>query len=218
MLLASVADVRESIGFDDMPDVVSAVRKAMDGVEPRLSAMLRTEFGRVDGQVDLFFVERPQVRHAAHVPAVNLRTAGGVRTEMLLSRGFVAPGSVEVLVSSHVDGFDPEDSPTDITAEVRLNESAGELVSLRHDFRAAWVQVTYDAGFETDVDDPQSYDLSQVPSWLQEAARLATLATLSDNPVFANADAGLDSKSLWQQVEAVVVPKTRYAPTALLSE
>ena len=62
----------------------------------------------------------------------------------------------------------------------------------------------------------ETYDLTQVPNWLQEAAKLLALLHLADSPTLTEANVKLEKLMLSQQLKALLSDHIRYAPMALL--
>lgn len=83
-------------------------------------------------------------------------------------------------------------------------------------FDVETLEVTYDYGFEADESNPDSFDLSVVPSWLQEAGRICTLINLADNPSLTKAEVKLDKEQLRRSLRGTLALHLRYAPTAIL--
>lgn len=188
MLLTAVQEIREELGFDDMPDINLAIRMALNSAESLIAATLRTPLGR-ESVTDTFFVERPSYR------------SGGLRrTEFRLSRGFlVAP-------------------PTTDKGSFTFDLEKGIARDLSTDYFREPVTFSYQAGFEADSGNPGSYVLSQVPPWLQEAAKLKALLLIAKHPSITEAGIDLDAKLLDQQYASLINTHIRYAPLALLPE
>jgi hypothetical protein len=79
-----------------------------------------------------------------------------------------------------------------------------------------YVRFVYTAGFAGDGSDPESYDLSAVPSWLQEAAKLQALITLETHPSLESAGVKQDVQALRAELGVIIRQHLRYAPVALL--
>jgi len=65
MFLASVEGIRQNMGFDNMPDIMSSIAMALNAAEPLLEARLNTSF-RKGSQKDTFFVKHPTIREGVH--------------------------------------------------------------------------------------------------------------------------------------------------------
>ena len=79
MWLASVNEIRDDLGFDDMTDINEAIGAALHAAEPILAARLGSEFGELS-VTDTFYVDEPgYVRGRS------------VQTEFRLTRGSVPP-------------------------------------------------------------------------------------------------------------------------------
>jgi len=200
MLLASVQGIRESLGFDDMTDINSAIEMALHAAEPQLAAILDTSF------------ERSEVTDTFWVPAPGFRQGGHVRTEFRLSRGLLA--SAPSISASPIASLSPSD--TDLSSVMKVDHEKGVARDWTTHFDNQYVTFHYQSGFEVDPDNDQSYNLSQVPSWLQEAAKLKCLLHLAGNPALTEAGINLDKKVLEAQYTALINKHIRYAPTALL--
>lgn len=194
MLLASVQEIREELGFDDMQDINSAIKMALNAAEALVGATLRTSFERRT-VTDTFFVPRPSVS-----------VGGNHKTEFLLSQGFVTGTPIV----------------TPDNGLVFLNEK-GVARDLNTAYSNERVTITYEAGFEAQVSgDPPvqtgSYVLDQVPPWLKEAVKIKVLMMLAKLPAITEAGIELDVKMLDQQYGSLINTHIRYAPAALLPE
>ena len=205
MLLASTVQVREELGFDDMVNISEAIQGALHAAEPYLSVTLGTAFDRVD-QSDVFYVREPHVDGAL------------VLTELRLRRGFVASEGFAVVAADAaqdlVAGSQAGAKPTTGTFELR--GVIGQVVDYQTNFRRAFVKVSYTAGFAADPNNWQSYDLGQVPGWLQEAAKLKALITLETHPSMKDAGIKQDTKFLQAQLATILRGHLRYMPSAIL--
>lgn len=200
MLLTSVQEIREELGFDDMPDINNAITMALNASESLLGSTLGTTFER-KSLSDTFWVSSPSFRQASWN-----------KTEFLLSAGFLV-GSPTV-TSANLG---------DISSAFKfdIEKGIGRDWVTRYD--GDTVTIEYVCGFETEVfgDPPAptgSYVLSQVPDWLKQAAKVKTLLLLAKFPAITEAGIELDTKVLDQQYAALVNSHIRYAPAALLSE
>jgi hypothetical protein len=200
MFLTSVQGIRELLGFDDMTDINAAIEGALHAAEPQLAALLDTSFDRA-GVTDIFWAYEPGFRQGPHV-----------RTEFRLSRGFLAADPLVVMASSVA----ALGSASATVLCVRADREKGVVHDWTTRFREDYIQAAYEAGFEVDAANPLSYDLTQVPAWLQEAAKLKTLYGLADSPTLSEAGVKLDVRSLDAQYAAVVNTHLRYAPSSLL--
>ncbi|WP_113155974.1 hypothetical protein [Nitratireductor sp. OM-1] len=190
MLLTSAAAVREELGFDDMTDINDAVAMALNAAEPQLASALNTSFGRAE-VTDTFWVPEPTVVDGPHR-----------KTEFWLSRGFVF-GDLTVA------GFDvPPDA-------IKLNRERGVARDWETFYVRAHVALTYTAGFEADETNPKQYKLDQVPSWLQEAARLQALVHLSSAAPITEAGISIDVETCRTQLASLMTDHSRYAPMAI---
>jgi hypothetical protein len=198
MMLASVSEVRADLGFDDMPDINEAITAALHGTTHALASVLRTSFDK-QSWADLFFVERSD---EGGVPSCDLR----------LSLGFVEPVSVVVKVSPRPDMADA----VVVTPNFVLRPDKGVISDYRRVYLREFVQCSYTAGFNVDDTDPESYDLAQVPPWLQEAAKLHAKIMLDDNPSLKEAGVNQSVYQMTQSLEAMLESHIRYVPWARL--
>ena len=199
MLLAAVAEVRETLGFDDMTDINAAITGALDAAEHYLAGVLGTPFDRVTTS-DLFWVERPGFRQQAHV-----------QTEFRLKRGLI-----------DINDFSTAQSPLPTMAgsialtDIALHAPKGLVTDYRTAFDHAYVRFTYTAGFPVDADNPLSYALATVPRWLQSAAKTHALITLETHPSLVEAGVKQDTTALKMALGGMLRPYIRYTPAALL--
>jgi hypothetical protein len=203
MLLASVADIRNQLGFDDMTDINAAITMALEAAEPQLAAVLNTEFDR-STMVDAYYVGEPFYRNG---PAVE--------TEFRLRRGLVQ-SLTSVVYANDVPGLSDPNSYIDSTAQASLHPDKGIVADYQTHFKRQYVQISYVAGFTADQTNAASYDLTQVPTWLQQAAKLRAMLSLADSPVLSEANIKLDTKMLQTQFNALVSRHLRYAPSSIL--
>lgn len=202
MLLASVAPVREGLGFDDMDDPNKAIAQALHAATPRLAGRLRTTFDRAT-RSDVFFVPSSEFH-----PGVR-------RTELRLSQGFL--DLTQPLAAVAAASYAELATGQDISLAMIPQAEAGALINLETAFDKSYVRVDYTAGFLADGLDPESYDLSFVPDWLQEAAKFQALITLAEHPLFANVDTNKekpDTKDLTRQLNDILNTRVRYRPAA----
>ncbi|MCO5157870.1 MAG: hypothetical protein M9945_14170 [Aquamicrobium sp.] len=199
MLLASVKEIRDQLGFDDMTDINDAITQALHAVEPQIAARLDTSFAR-GTQSDTFYVGEPTVQ----APGVN-------KTEFRLRRGLVQ-SIISVTATANSLLFS-EAEQTDLTSIVLPDKDKGIVRDLKTAYHQQTVEIAYIYGFE---DDDTSYDLGQVPKWLKESARILALIHLSSNPALTEAEVKLDVRMLSAQYEALMSKHVRYAPMALL--
>jgi hypothetical protein len=200
MLLASVADIREGLGFDDMTDVTAAIEGALHAAEPRLAAEIGTPSFAAVSATDTFYVHEPSVLRGTHV-----------ETEFRLTYGFVEAsgftGSYDI--SYRFEG------PVELE-DLAVQLEKGVVRDFLVNFERKYVRFSYDAGFAASGSDPASYDLAVVPSWLQEAAKLQALIMLESHPSLEEAGIQQDTKVLRAQLGAILAQRRRYAPTSLL--
>lgn len=204
MLLASVAEIREQLGFDDMTDINFAAMMALDAAEPQLAAILNTDFA-AGPFVDTFYVDRPPYMSG---PAV--------ATEFRLRKGLVT-ALTSVIVAYGIDNFtDGSTDVTDLTAKCQLHPDKGMVKNFNYRFSRQYVQISYNSGFPVDPSDSATYLLTAVPNWLQQAAKLSALISLADSPVLSEASIRLDKNSLGLQRTALLSSHLRYAPVSIM--
>lgn len=198
MLLASLSEVRDFLGFDDMTNINDAIRNALNSATAQLESLLDTEFARAT-RTDTFWVPRPGFVDGGHAS-----------TELRLRRGFLTADPT-CTYATVIGG--------DATTLTGLDNDLekGILRDLSTRFSRVYVSVSYTYGFEEGTgEDAGSYVLEQVPSWLQEAAKLRALQLLTGNPTLTEAKVSLDAKTLDAQFATIVDRRQRYAPAALL--
>lgn len=200
MLLAGVAEIRESLGFDDMVDINAAIRAALDAAEPYLAAAVGTAF-EAGSFTDVFYVSEPFTKGAL------------VLTELKLSRGFVAPEGFSVV---RADTAQTLAQGIDVTNAVELDAALGRVIDYRTNYIRKFLKVSYSAGFPADPADPGSYALAAVPAWLREAAKLKALITLETHPSIEEAGIKQDTTFLQAQLATILRGRVRYLPSALL--
>lgn len=203
MLLASVSEIRDQLGFDNMTDINAAIGLALDAAEPQLAAILNTEFGQ-GSFVDTFWVRSPPFRDG---PAVE--------TEFRLQRGLVQ-SLTSVIYAYQICNFTDPSSYLTSTSTAVLSADKGVVTDYQTHYMRQYVQISYTAGFAPDPDTQYSYLLSSVPRWLQDAAKLRALLSLADSPILSEANIKLDKQMLQTQFNALMSRHLRYAPRALL--
>ena len=205
MLLAAVADIRSQLGFDDMTDVNAAISMAMDAAELMLASRLNTEFGK-GTFVDMFYVRSP--------PFID---GQAVETQFRLRRGLIS-SLTSVIWSQQLSSFGDTSATTDVTVNAVLHPDKGIVKDFTTRYERTYVQITYVAGFDLDtsVSPPVSYLLTEVPDWLQNAAKLLTLIGLVDAPILSEAGIKLNAKMLTDQFNTLTSIHLRYAPISVL--
>ena len=204
MLLASVNDIRERLGFDDMTDIMFAAQMALDAATPQIEAALNTLFDQ-DSYVETFFVDRPPYRDKQ-----------AIRTKFRLNNGFVS-SLTSVKVSYQLASFSaqpPDTSILDVTSKVMIDTDRGIVDDINTNYCRQYVQISYTAGFVPDTQNADSYLLTTIPDWLQQAAKLRAMIGMADDASLSEAGIKLDTKTLWAQFNALISRKLRYAPTA----
>lgn len=199
MLLTPIKGIRDSLGFDDMTDINDAISTALHAAESQIASLLGTTFDR--GQyTDVFWVPEPVFQDRNHVS-----------TEFRLSRGLLASAPT-ISMAVDVKGT----GASDLSGEMKVDLDKGIAKDWSTWFNRHYVTFEYEAGFEPDDGDPDSYKDGQVPPWLQEAAKLKALVHLASNPSLTEAGVSLDEKVLDAQFASLINRHLRYAPMALL--
>lgn len=197
MLLYSVSKLREELGFDDMTDITNAFTLALDAAETLIGSTLRTTFDRKT-VTDTFYVNEP-----------SFKKGGLNRTEFLLSTGFVSGTPNVVSNDASMASVFTFDSEKGIGRDWTTN------------YASQIVTITYECGFEAELvgSPPQpngSYKLDQVPTWLQQAAKIKTMLLVAKLPALTEAGINLETGLLEQQYASLINSHIRYAPSALL--
>lgn len=192
MYLAAVSAIQASVGFDDMEDINEAIKAALHAVEPQLAGALNTSF-KAGAAKATYYVREPAVTDGALY-----------KTEFWLPHGFIT----EIEITGGAEDPDSYD----------LDEERGIIKDLVTNYSRQLVKVSYEYGFPVDGTDANSYDLSVVPSWLQEAAKLQAMIHLASAPPIINAAITIDVPTLTVQVQNIMHTKQRYAPLAILPQ
>lgn len=199
MLLANVADIVSSLGFDSMPDINAAVTAALHSAEAILSARLDCDFLKAT-QTDYFFVKEP------------LRTNGLFNeTHFRLKHSLVNSGSLILTYATTKTGV--ADGTSIETTSLVVDADAGQITDAETPYYNSFVAITYEHGFDEVAND--SYDLDQVPDWLERAARIQCLIELASHPVMKQANITLDPKTLGHELDALLSKRKRYMPLAI---
>ena len=202
MLLASVADIRSKLGFDDMTDINCAITTALDAAESQLEGRLETEFDQ-GTFVDTFYVREPPYHDG---PAFE--------TQFKLRRGLIA-SLTSVVYADTAANLSVPGQTTNVTATVQLHPDRGVVKDFVTPYFRKYVQITYQAGFAADPNNAQSYLISSVPDWLQQAATLNCLIGMADSPVLSEAQIKLDTKVLGAQYDVLTARHLRFAPLSV---
>jgi hypothetical protein len=203
MLLAKVSDLQGDLGFDTaLTDFAVAAADALHAATIFIGSRLGTTFHKAT-ITDTFYADAPGF------------VQGSLRqTEFRLSQGFVA-SVTKVSRTTDLAAFGTLDE-LDYTSSVLLNLEKGVIRDIATPYSRNFVKVTYIAGFDPDGTDAMSYNLAQVPDWLQEAAKLKAKVQLAGSPSLEEASIKIDVKTLGSQVDTILHEKVRYAPVALL--
>lgn len=202
MWLASVDEIRDDLGFDNMTDINEAIGAALHAAEPILAARIGSEFGELS-VTDTFYVDEPgYVRGRS------------VQTEFRLTRGFVQT----VSALGRADTLDALGTSSEVSylGDVIQDKEKGVIRDFKTPYQRMFVRVAYTAGFPAASGDANSYDLEKVPTWLQQAAKLRAKLLLAGSPSLESAQIKIDVKTLTAELNALLANKVRYAPVALL--
>jgi hypothetical protein len=184
-----------------MTDITFAASMALDAATPQIEAMLNTSFAQ-NSYTETFFVAKPPYRDRQ-----------AFRTRFRLNNGFVALTSMKV--SYQLSDFTTAGAtPTDVTSSVTVDADRGVIDDIVNRYSSQYVRVAYTAGFPVDGTNADSYLLTAIPDWLQQAAKLRALIGMADDASLSEAGIKLDTKVLWPQFNALISRKMRYAPTA----
>jgi len=221
MLLTRVDKVRTDLGYEDMPDINVAIRSAIDMAEIELASALETTFLKASYK-DIFYVEESRFQRPGHGT-----------TYFKLSNGLVrAVPEFIVELANDPDDFGVEPVATITNTKLRAEKGVVADFSNIYDrfanltpalnFKASrqlaggYLQVTYDAGFNLDSDDATSYDLSEVPLWLQEVAKALAMVKMLGHPLTEDIANSQDPKTLQLAAQQMLSPHLRYEPNSLL--
>jgi hypothetical protein len=92
---------------------------------------------------------------------------------------------------------------------------AGFVKVIGLDLAGQFIQVDYTAGFDTDPDDLNQYDLSQVPDWLETAAQLEAQILLNDQPFIQEGEEHTGTTMAEAMLSFIIQIKARHFPAAL---
>jgi hypothetical protein len=218
MYLADPEIVRSSLGFSDMADINNAINDALDTATSMLASTLTSDFTKKTW-TEFFFVQEPAVRMGAVFEQQTtfgdgiIRGGASGQTEFRLSTGFVSALTAISFASQPTD-FGTSD--IDLSSTVTLFSDKGVIKDHVTDYSSSFVKAVYVAGFDPDNSNPNMYNLSQVPKWLQDAARVQAKILLADHPMVTEADIKIDTKTLSTQLKYLISSRIRYAPAALL--
>jgi len=207
--LVPVANVRDRMYLPNATDVNTAISDAIETVTDTLESLLRTKFGAAS-ITDTF-----RVRFGVWSP-------GHPRCRLLLTRGFMSALTVpSIKTAQTISLFNASQEYTFTTANladwVIYDYERGVVDIVDTDLSDYYVRVTYDAGFNLDGGDPTQYDQTELPSWLVQAAELATIIELAGNPAVAisNPENAPDVSALRMELTRVLGRHIRYVPTAI---
>lgn len=206
MMLASHAEIREQLGFDDMTDINDAIQASLRAATAVLAAKLSTPFER-GTFIDTYYALEPGYENGQ-----------AFSTTFRLSRGFVVSvTSVKAAATLELLGGTDASDITAVALMSATDKEKGVFTDYTTRFTRSFVRAEYVAGFEADASNPDMFNLEQVPLWLQEAAKLHAMITLAGSPPVKQADIQIDTKTLNHELSALLSTRIRYTPTALLT-
>ncbi len=235
MLLASVADVRDELTFDDLPDVDKAILGALKAATRVLERRLRTDF-TFAAYEDTFLIDpnRIQSKPSAQVSS-NLTTPRRARvgtglfansplyeTQFHLNHGFVTSSAIADLTvksATMIHHFgdaslesDLRDFEGDGEDHTFTSAEDGRVYVYQIDVRGLFVRIGYNAGFTVASDD----QFEGVPAWLEEAAIMHAQIMLDKNPVIRRPEGAESQISvLLHELNFIIDEKKRYHPSAI---
>lgn len=205
MLLARVSDIRDEVGFDDMPDINAVITESLHAATAQIESILDTNF-TAGTKTDVFFVEEPS----------DIRNNGAVNlTYFRLSNGLIGSVTEGLYASSYanlIGGIDTTDLLAATTVIVK--NDIGTILDAQTVYANHFAKFTYSYGFEIDTDDPSSYVIDSVPLWLQLAAKARAKYLVKDAPIVKEANIELDSNMLEIEFKNLIGKHLRYTPLA----
>lgn len=225
--LASVAELREVMGFSDIPQFERAAEQALRLATPMLLSALRVKSIRHADMTEDFWVGDQCVRlsddeypRRARSDTFNPLRGGAFRTSFILDRALL---DTDVAVSVYVAG----DSVGLGSATVReplidgvdgvsleTDYEHGFLNVLGYDLTGLFVRVEYRSGIPATG---PTFDTTTIPAWLHDAALLQARVLLASNTVlYPGGDDSRPSvdevRALRQVLTTTLIPHIRYRP------
>ncbi len=206
-ILVQLEEMRKRLGFSDMEDVNNAIEQALHTSTAVVAGTVRTLFGRVEIE-DTFFIKHS---HSFGTSASQIH--------LKLSQGFVDVGEpVAVVLAGSQALLTDADSYTDLIDPdnyVTWDYERGVVRINDYDVEDQYVRVSYTAGFTDDGGDPPYWDDARVPSWLRQAASVATTLLVNSNPVFGREPRSeLELQMLQKHLQVLLMKHIRYVPMA----
>lgn len=208
MKLASVDEIRSELGFDDMEDINAVIIESLHAATIQLESILSTTFA-AGSATDAFFV--PEPGYIAGFGQVNI-------TEFRLTKGLLKTfgGGGIYDTYAQVVGATPQ-STINLVDGLTVDMEKGVVKDPSTAYHNQFVTFQYTYGFDVDAADPTSYDLTQVPFWLQMAAKARAKYLVKDSPPVKEANIELDPKILDQEFKNLVGIHLRYTPMAIIA-
>lgn len=204
LLLSPVAELRQQLGFDDMPDINNAITGAMQAATASLASGLNMKFDTGTYE-DTFFMKEP-----------SFMEEDGFHSEFRLSQGLVQSiNSAQAFIRAST-GVNAVQNNIDISGNIVLNGEKGQVFDYLTRYDRHLVTIAFTAGFAADGTDATLYDQTKVPEWLKEANRLKALMMLNGMPPLEEAGIKLETKSLHVQLHHLMGYHKRYLPCAVL--
>lgn len=219
MRLTTTAAVRNAIGFEDMPDINTAIESALDTT----SIWLEQKLGSMLDETTLtsrYFLEVHE-RASDNVPP---------NTRLKLKSGLVQSGSITV--KAYSEWSDPgtavtitkmlPETPRGLERGILLDTetwygASSNWTRFVGEYAGPFIEVSYTVGFPVDGTDSDLYEQTVVPTWLKEAAKLNALIMLENHPVVKNADLEQDTDMLRDRLSTLLKQYSSYAPSAKLA-
>ncbi len=207
MILTSLNSLRIKIAFDSTTRTDDILFGALEAATSYLASRIDTEFVKVTGHEDFYFIRR------------SMLFGKSVTARFKLENGFVlSTPAVKVETNDRQDKLVANEaaSTKNITAFSLANLERGVVLVSDFDISQKWVRITYDYGFATDTSDDNQFDEAAVPKWLRDAALLYAIFHLdSTNPKLRHEDGDQpDTASVLAQLNTVLDKRVRYEPGA----
>lgn len=144
--MITVGNVRDRMVLPDAAANAPALQSAINGAYLRVEAELDTKLERINGNVDVFLLDKSKCGYVIPDNVFRLR----------LRRSFVKTAGFAILRS---DSLDFTDAEALTAADFKVNYESG-YVFVNKEYENDYLQVSYDSGFDTAAD---------APDWLKEA-------------------------------------------------
>lgn len=209
MYLVPVSTIRNALGYDNLTDIVTAIKAGLDTADVGLAASLRTTFEE-QARVDYFHVK------ASFQPATDVR-----QTSFLLKQGFVQASPAYTMKAAPTRAGLAETSAVNLRDVTNFGDltsmdtERGVVIVDGYDLTGLYVKVGYTAGFGADADEEDLYDQTEVPTWLQEMAKVSSMIDVVTNPsLFGEDETKPNTKVLTNKLGLMITDHVRYEPLA----